>query len=356
MKTTWWYPILKAYVQMGLRFFFRKWQISGLEHVPEGKPLIMVCNHQNAFMDALLVLSSVKKSPWFFARSDAFKNSTAASWLHALKMLPIYRFRDGGISVLKGNQDSFAEAIALLREGERILIFGEGNHGEDWRLRPLQRGFARLALKAMQEHPDLDLHVLPVGLQYEKRNEVYSEVLVNFGEALPGADYLPLPEARGIRKMVKDLSLRMQQLIVHIPEEDYDRLYPALMQARRPSRDLQVRLQEDQNLLEQLKSGEAPPPASLPDRKGSGLLQKLIKGYALLNHAPFRYLYSYLVKKTQDPQFKLSLEFVAFLFIYPILLLLQSSLVAWLTGSAVLGLVYLLSLPLSAMLYLRQFR
>ena len=356
MKTSWWYPILKAYVQIGLRFFFRKWQITGLEHVQEGKPMILVCNHQNAFLDALLVLGSLKKSPWFFARSDAFKNPKAASWLHSLKMMPIYRFRDGGIGVLKGNQDSFAEAIAMLRQGERILIFGEGNHGEDWRLRPLQRGFAKLAYRALQEHPDLDLRILPVGIQYEKRNEVYSEVLVSFGESLSAIEYLHLPEAQGIRKLVKTLGQSMQKLIVHIPEADYDTHYPALMEARKPSRDLVLRLQQDRNLLERLKSGEALPPASLQTGKGLGIVNNLIKAYALFNHAPFRYIYSFFVEKTKDSQFKLSLEFVAFLFIYPILLLVQSGLLVLLSGSQALGLVYLISLPLSAMLYLRLFR
>jgi 1-acyl-sn-glycerol-3-phosphate acyltransferase len=356
MKTTWWYPMLKAYVQLGLGLFFRKWQVAGLEQVPDHKPIIMVCNHQNAFLDALLVLSSLKKSPWFFARSDVFNNSAAASLLHSLKMLPIYRFQDGGISVLKGNQDSFGKAIALLRQGERILIFGEGNHGEDWQLRPLQRGFAKLAFRALQEHPDMDLRILPVGLQYEKRNEVYSEVLVSFGESLPAAAYVPLPEAGGIRKLVNDLSLGMQRLIVHIPEETYDTLHPALVKSRTPSSDLQQRLQDDQALLKRLKSGETPPPASLHAGKGKGLVNNLAKAYALFNHAPFRWIYSFLVQKTNDTQFKLSIEFVAFLFIYPILLLLQSGLIGLLSGNAWLALAYLISVPVSAVVYLRLFR
>jgi 1-acyl-sn-glycerol-3-phosphate acyltransferase len=356
MKTRWWYRVLKLYVQAGLRLFFHKWQTTGLEHVPEGKPVIMVCNHQNAFLDALLVLGSLKKSPWFFARSDVFKNPAAASLLHSLKMLPIYRFRDGGIRVLKGNQDSFSEAIALLLQRERILIFGEGNHGEQWQLRPLQRGFAKLALRAMQEHPEMDLRILPVGLQYENRNEVYSEVLVSFGESLSAADYLQLPEAQGIRKMVKELSKSMQKLIVHIPEEDYDTCHPALLKARRPSSDLQERLLEDQDLLKRLKSGEAPPPSKLQAKRRNGLVNSMAGAYAYFNHAPFRWIYSFFVKKTDDSQFKLSIEFIAFIFLYPILLLLQFALVHIITGNEALGMAYLISVPLSALVYLRPLR
>jgi 1-acyl-sn-glycerol-3-phosphate acyltransferase len=356
MKTRWWYHVLKTYVQLGLGLFFKKWQIEGVHLLPEGKPLILVCNHQNAFLDALLVLSSLRKSPWFFARSDAFRNPKAAAWLHDLKMLPIYRFRDGGISVLKGNQDSFAEAIGLLKEGERILIFGEGNHGEDWQLRPLQRGFARLAMRAMQEHPELDLQIVPVGLQYEKRNEVYSEVLVNFGEPIAAANYLSDPEAKAIRKLSADLRKRMECLIVHIPEAQYEERHRALQRVRSRPKDLIRRLREDQQWVQRMEAGEALPPAHLQTQKARGIFQSLLRGYAYFNHALFRRIYQSLVQKTRDDQFKLSLEFVAFLFIYPVILLIQSGLILLLTDNFIVAIVYLISLPLSASLYLNTLR
>ena len=46
-------------------------------------------------MDPLAVMFSINKQIVFLARADIFKNKIAAKFLHFLKILPVFRIRDG---------------------------------------------------------------------------------------------------------------------------------------------------------------------------------------------------------------------------------------------------------------------
>ena len=355
MKTVWWYPWLRSLVKLGLHLFFKRYQWQGLENIPSDRPALLVCNHQNAFLDALLVLCAMKKSPWFFARGDVFLNPRFSQFLHALKILPIYRFRDGGYSVLKQNQQSFEDARKLFEAGESLLIFGEGNHGEKWQIRPLQKGFARLAFHTMEQSEwNSPLCVIPVGIQYENREQVYSEVLVSFGKPIElkplQAGYEQSPP-QALHALLETLQARMQALVVHIPEENYEQQRAALHTHRKKLKNLSERLKQDQALLASLGK-EKPTSKSLKEQKK--LFPQLVLGYALFNHWPYRFLTQKLVAKTGDQQFKLSLSFLTFLLLYPILLLSQSAVILLISQSWIVTIAYGITLPLSAGLSLSR--
>jgi glycerol-3-phosphate O-acyltransferase/dihydroxyacetone phosphate acyltransferase len=48
-------------------------------------------------------------------------------------------------------------------------------------LRPLKTGAARVALGFLAQHPNSDLKIVPVGLNYMNREKFRSKVLVSFG-------------------------------------------------------------------------------------------------------------------------------------------------------------------------------
>jgi 1-acyl-sn-glycerol-3-phosphate acyltransferase len=68
------YFLLKQYCRLALYFFYRKWQVQGKENIPLG-PVIFVANHQNAFLDAVLVSCSTQRNPWFLTRASVFGKS-----------------------------------------------------------------------------------------------------------------------------------------------------------------------------------------------------------------------------------------------------------------------------------------
>ena len=66
-----------------------------------------------------------------------------ANFFRGLKMIPVFRFRDG-LANVKKNAGAFEQTRALLKSKKSILIFPEGNHQASYYLRPLQKGIAGL--------------------------------------------------------------------------------------------------------------------------------------------------------------------------------------------------------------------
>jgi len=82
-------------VRLGFWLTQKKVVVTGRHSIPKGKPIIFAPNHQNALMDPLaLVCTNMHQSVWL-ARADIFKSKTVSSILKYLKLLPVYRIRDG---------------------------------------------------------------------------------------------------------------------------------------------------------------------------------------------------------------------------------------------------------------------
>ncbi len=73
------YFLLKQYCRMALWYYFRSWQIAGADRIPEG-PVLFVANHQNAFLDAILIVCSSSRNPWFLTRAGVFANAFAKKY------------------------------------------------------------------------------------------------------------------------------------------------------------------------------------------------------------------------------------------------------------------------------------
>jgi 1-acyl-sn-glycerol-3-phosphate acyltransferase len=138
------YTLLKYYVPIGFRLYYRQVRVMNAHLVPKKGPVIFAVNHQNAFMDAMVVAVCSVRRPWFLTRASIFKTAMGRFWLGALKMMPIYRIRDG-IGQVKRNDTTIHRCQELLIKGQSILIFPEGDHHHKWTLRPLQKGLARIA-------------------------------------------------------------------------------------------------------------------------------------------------------------------------------------------------------------------
>ena len=157
------YFLFKRIIRVALKIYFKNIRIEGLDRIPKDVPLLVTPNHQNALLDALLVGAFIPVNLHFLARQDVFTPYTR-SIFKALKMMPVYRIRDG-YSTLKRNDAIFNVCTQRFKEKESVLIFPEGNHGEHHFLRPLTKGAPRIALNAQIEM-DHCLMVLPVGLNY----------------------------------------------------------------------------------------------------------------------------------------------------------------------------------------------
>lgn len=206
--------------------FYRRVIIIGREHLNPEDHLIFAPNHQNALMDALAVLFTLKGQPVFLARADIFKKKFVASILYFLKILPVYRIRDGFRSVT-GNDEIFDKTIDVLRNKNGLVILPEGSHEGFRRLRQLKKGICRIAFQA-EEASDfkLNIKIIPVGLEFSHYSRYRQVVTVVYGRPIDvsvyNESYRKNPEI-ALNELRSKLSSEMKQIMVHIDsEEDYE--------------------------------------------------------------------------------------------------------------------------------------
>jgi 1-acyl-sn-glycerol-3-phosphate acyltransferase len=227
---SWFYEFLKrTIIGFSIRKYFKKFTIKNEVNIPENAPVILAPNHQNALLDALAIVCGNKYQSIFIARADIFNSPLLVAILTFLKMLPMYRMRDGAEN-LKKNDEIFNMTLDILRrKTSPITIFAEGNHGEYRRLRPLVKGIFRMAFKAQEDYgTDPGVKIVPVGLDYGHYQKFRSTLLINYGKPVEVSEYYQLyaeNNALGINALRDRLSEEMKKYMIHIPSEANYGLY-----------------------------------------------------------------------------------------------------------------------------------
>jgi 1-acyl-sn-glycerol-3-phosphate acyltransferase len=186
------YSLLKKYVSFTYHIFYDTVSIDGLENIPDNVPVIFTPNHQNALMDAFAIIVHTKKQPVFMAKADIFQAKVLAKLLNTLKIIPVYRIRDG-YENLGNNDQSFQIAQRCLFTSNNVGIMPEGTQTDKQQLQPLKKGFARLAFSAQEligEKPGIV--VVPVGIHYSNYYNFRSNVHISFGKPIEVNEYFAL--------------------------------------------------------------------------------------------------------------------------------------------------------------------
>jgi 1-acyl-sn-glycerol-3-phosphate acyltransferase len=223
VKESLYYKFLWHTLPLTLRIFYRRIQVTGYDNIPKNSPIIFTSNHQNALMDALIICIMSGRKAFFLARADIFKKKAIADIMYKLRILPVYRTRDGADSLVNNNE-TFDKSIALLDENQAILIFVEGNHNRERRLRDLKKGYARIAFAAAEKTLENNqLVIVPVGINYTKHLFIQSDVVVNYGVPINMADYLNLYKekpAAAMHQLTTKLAPEIKKLILSIDDKE----------------------------------------------------------------------------------------------------------------------------------------
>lgn len=181
-------------------------------------PVLLASNHPNSFLDSVILDTLFTASVWSLARGDAFKKPLYIRLLTRLKILPVYRTSEG-VENLSENYKTFDDCLKIFRMNGVICIFSEGKCINEWHLRPLKKGTARLTMKAWEEH--IPLQVLPVGINYNSFRLFGKNVFINFGEIIH-KEHFNLAEPDGLRHQAFNhrLNEEFKQLVFEIPETD----------------------------------------------------------------------------------------------------------------------------------------
>jgi len=224
-KRSFGYTLLRnLLVGPALRLYYRKVDVIGAKTVPNTGPVIFAPNHPNALMDALLILCSKDRQPVFVARADIFKKPMIIAILNFLRILPIFRKRDGGIAS-DNNQETFDVILKTLQSGQAIGIMPEGTHNDTKRLRMLQKGVFRMAMQAQEEHGNAPMiKIIPVGLDYISTRKFRSDVMIRFGNAIEVSDFYDLyveNQARAFKQMQDVMMEKMREGMIDIVNKQY---------------------------------------------------------------------------------------------------------------------------------------
>ena len=221
------YPLGKHLIGQAFNVYFRKIDYSGFENVPIGKPMLFSCNHPTGFFEPCLLACLTDGMAYsFLTRGDVFKKPFYRFFLEGLNMIPIFRFKDG-FSNLKNNGALMDNIYKILSENKSVIIFTEGSTITVKRLRPLQKGLARMAFGSYDVYGDIDLHIVPVGISYTDPHRFRSEAMVQLGEAIPLSKYYETYKEnniKGVNHLTSDLKTAMRPLIVEIEKPENEEL------------------------------------------------------------------------------------------------------------------------------------
>ncbi|MES2627531.1 MAG: 1-acyl-sn-glycerol-3-phosphate acyltransferase [Bacteroidota bacterium] len=223
-KTSVRYSLLRLWVKLGLHIYFREIEVVGKEKVPKNVPVLFAVNHPNTALDALLTACFSPRHPWFLARGDVFRRDFMARIFRAFRMMPVYRERDG-VAQVKENTEVFSKSARILARGGSLIMFPEGSHNRQWRIRDLRRGLARIATETVERNPDLV--VIPVGITYFDPTYAFSDVLVQFGDPIKVSEVIGEPAHPVHRQdeLMKLIGERLEEITLHIGDADYEDIY-----------------------------------------------------------------------------------------------------------------------------------
>ena len=338
------YNVFKPLMKAAFHLYFGRIEVSGLEHIDNGKPTLILANHTASFMDAMITACFVERRIYFFTRGDVFRNPMVDKILRSLGMLPVYRMSDGR-DKLQLNDSSNDEALKILADGGAVLIFAEGASDIAKVLKPLKKGPFRLAVRAAATLPEAPM-LVPMGINYITPVHPFGDVFLNASPPISAADF-PAPTeadtARAATNMMRALDAAIRPLAWHIEFPGHVTAGDTLLYLLKHIKP-DYTFSDTQLLLNQLNEAATlpadwPTPDNLPDHNGPGLMKWLslvlfapiaLIGF-LANYLPVRLAEHLADTKVKEPDFRapvfLSLAVVFVVFWY--LLWLIAGIVFW---------------------------
>ncbi|MEL0456103.1 lysophospholipid acyltransferase family protein [Flavobacteriaceae bacterium SZ-1-7] len=219
VKTIWLYSV-RAYLKLAMFFYFKRIEVYGVHLIPKEKSVLFLCNHHNALLDPLIIAIKNKRFLYFLTRAAVFKNPLIAKLLGTLQMIPVFRIRDGWLN-LNNNSAIFKTCSKLLKEKEAVVIFPEGNHNLNRTVRPLSKGFTRIVFETLEQFPETDLQLIPVGINYEHAEKFPDSASLFFGNPIPAKDFVLKDKNESVIFMKNSIQLEISKLTTHIPSENY---------------------------------------------------------------------------------------------------------------------------------------
>ncbi len=389
-KKSLFYAIFSAYVGfLHNKIFYKKVVYTGTENIPHDKPVVFAPNHQNALMDALAVFYAQDRLLIFLARSDIFKNNFISKILLFFRILPVYRLRDGK-EKLKLNEVIYKKTIEILEKKKKVTIFPEAQHTDKRHLKKLKKGVQRIAFMTEEKNNfNADVNIVPIGIYYSNYWNFRSVLQVNFGKPIKVSEYIEEYKKSPARAMVnlgKKMSEKMQEVMIDIRDlkhydtyellrEIYDTEIFKKMNFKKNNQKNKFKADKKTiSIVENIAKKNPDDFAKLhkdTEEYSENLKKFKIRDWVIEKSEPFTILFlkaivliigipvfiygalnniipyllpQLITRKLEDQQFRSSVVFCLGLFTFPLFYLIFFIPVYILSGSFLIGIIYLLSL------------
>ncbi|NOQ72931.1 MAG: hypothetical protein GQ574_13060 [Crocinitomix sp.] len=208
----------------------------GRERIPKTGPYIFVANHPSAFMDPIVVATSIRPPVYFIAAGE-YVGTGLKGWLFkkALHSIPVYRPSTRPEDAHK-NKDMFVKCYDHLAKKGALLIFPEGVSLTEKKLKPLKTGTIRIAIGAEELHAfELGIPIIPIGLNYSDPHSFRSDLFVKIGRPIYVNELLDeekrldkdyqIAKTRDLTGLLQE---KMQATILHLDSEEDEELLEKL--------------------------------------------------------------------------------------------------------------------------------
>jgi len=250
-------------------------------------------------------------------------------FLRSTHQIPIFRFRDG-FEAMRNNEKSIGEAFNALLENKAIIMFVEGSTNSARKLRAFQKGLSRMTKDFELEHPNANLGILPVTINFSDPNTVGSSVTVQVFDVVEPKDFNFKNDSTNapLTRLTKSLHATMKDGVFHLENNKHEELFNKLI-AKMPHKQFpdflpklvytEELLQRGKNLISALNAEEnlqdleivaATKASFLGENSFSGFekfLYYLLAPFALLgyiiNFLPLKAAYNFSKAKVKKPIF-----------------------------------------------------
>lgn len=168
----------------------------------DGKGYLIACNHLS-YSDPVLIGLSQKRSAFFMAKSELFKNKFFSWLIRSLGAFPVERGAGDGKAINTGEE--------LLKDGNLVTIFIEGGRSKTGELMRPRSGAALVALQT--GIPIVPACITIVG----NPKHTFAKRVIHFGSPMTVED---LGLSTGDRKELKYASEKIMSKIREFREQD----------------------------------------------------------------------------------------------------------------------------------------
>ena len=225
------YSIGLAYINLlHTRRAYRRFEVHGRENLPKDGALIFGVNHSNTLMDAMVLLASSQIKKVFIARGDIFKNATVAKILNFLRILPIFRIRNG-VAAVRHNDETLNKAVDVVHDRVDLYLFPEGMHRTKHSLLRLGKGIFHIAVDANKQFgTETPVYIVPTAIEYGDYFRFRSTAMINFGTPINVTEFFKRTneenEAVIINQLKDRLYAEIAKLFTFIPDDpDYNAIW-----------------------------------------------------------------------------------------------------------------------------------